>query len=62
LFTIETAPDGTIAFNGKGSGHGIGLCQVGAKALANPPFNYTFDQILAHYYPGTTLTTARGGG
>lgn len=57
LFTIETAPDGTVTFKGKGWGHGIGLCQVGAKALANPPFNYTFDQILAHYYPGTKLTS-----
>ena len=56
LFAVETAPDGTVTFKGKGFGHGIGLCQVGAKALADPPFNYTFDRILAHYYPGTTLS------
>jgi stage II sporulation protein D len=56
LFTVQTTPDGMVTFNGKGSGHGFGLSQVGAKALAGPPFNYTFDRILAHYYPGTTLT------
>lgn len=60
LFTIESTSDSTITFKGKGYGHGIGLCQVGAKALADAPFNYTFSQILAHYYPGTTLTAASG--
>lgn len=56
MFTIESNQDGTVTFKGKGFGHGIGLCQTGAKALANPPFNYTCEQILAHYFPGTTLT------
>jgi len=56
LFSIDSSQSGTITFSGKGSGHGVGLCQIGAKALASPPFNYTFDQILAHYYPGTKLT------
>ncbi len=60
LFAVDTADDGTVTFRGRGCGHGVGLCQVGAKALASPPFNYTFDQILAHYYPGTKLSGAIG--
>lgn len=58
LFTIVTADDGTITFKGKGHGHGIGMSQVGAKALALAPFNYTYSQILNHYFPGTTLSSA----
>ena len=60
MFAVQTSPDGTVTFNGKGCGHGLGMCQVGARALASPPFNYTFDQILAHYYPGTKLSGASG--
>ena len=56
LFTIECSPDGQVTFKGKGFGHGIGLCQVGSKGLASPPYNYTCEQILQHYYPGTVLT------
>jgi stage II sporulation protein D len=38
---------------GKGFGHGAGLCQYGAKMLAEDGWDYT--RILAHYYPGTEL-------
>lgn len=55
LFTMEAAPDGGVVLKGKGSGHGVGLCQVGAKDLASPPRSYTFQQILAHYFPGTGI-------
>lgn len=61
LFAVELAPEGSITLNGKGFGHGIGLCQVGAKGLADAPHNYTCEQILAHYYPGTTLSPAAPG-
>lgn len=54
LFTLETV-DGTVVIKGKGSGHGVGLCQVGAKWLASSPQNYTCRQILTHYFPGTEL-------
>lgn len=57
LCTIDVTTEGVITFKGKGWGHGIGLCQVGAGALASPPFGYTYGQILAHYYPGTVLST-----
>lgn len=58
MFGIEAGADGTITISGKGCGHGVGMCQVGAKGLAQSPLNYTYDRILAHYFPGTTLTGA----
>lgn len=56
LFSIESCANGKITFKGKGFGHGIGMCQVGAGELAKPPFSYTCTQILAHYFPGTVLS------
>ncbi len=38
---------------GQGTGHGVGLCQLGAADLAAQ--GQTAAQILAHYYPNTTL-------
>ncbi len=38
---------------GKGWGHGVGLSQWGAKALAER--GWTWEKILMHYYPGTTV-------
>ena len=40
-------------FRGRGWGHGVGLCQVGACGLAAD--GRTASQILALYYPGTRL-------
>ena len=37
----------------KGYGHGVGLSQWGAKALAEQ--GWTYEAILAHYFPGTQL-------
>jgi stage II sporulation protein D len=42
-----------ITFNGKGWGHGVGLCQWGARGMAEQQFNYK--QILSYYYPGSQL-------
>lgn len=39
--------------NGKGYGHGVGMSQYGAQYAAKA--GYTYDRILAIYYPGTTL-------
>jgi stage II sporulation protein D len=39
--------------HGRGIGHGIGLCQLGAAALAAR--SHTADLILAHFYPNTTI-------
>lgn len=38
-----------LFFVGKGRGHGVGMCQVGAKALADRGWSY--QRILAHYFP-----------
>jgi stage II sporulation protein D (peptidoglycan lytic transglycosylase) len=45
--------NGVFTFLGKGWGHGVGLCQWGAKGMAELAFSY--EAILQHYYPGTRL-------
>ena len=45
-----------IHFTGMGSGHGVGLCQWGAKELAERGFSY--ERILTYYYPGTQVQNA----
>jgi stage II sporulation protein D len=42
-------------FSGRGYGHGVGMCQWGAKGMAEQ--GYTARQILEFYYPGTVLGT-----
>jgi stage II sporulation protein D len=42
-----------FVFRGNGFGHGLGLCQEGAHALAQRGASYR--QILNHYFPGTTI-------
>jgi SpoIID/LytB domain protein len=44
----------TYIFNGSGWGHGVGMCQEGARGMAEAGFPY--DQILAHYYQGTQVS------
>lgn len=61
LYTLETQPDGSVLFRGRGAGHGHGMCQVGSKALALPPFAYSYDRILAHYFPGAELSPGAAG-
>ncbi|MEN6357534.1 MAG: SpoIID/LytB domain-containing protein [Armatimonadota bacterium] len=56
MFTIESDGNGKVVFKGKGSGHGVGLCQRGTIGLASAPHNYTYAQILAHYFPGTVIS------
>ncbi|MBE0418176.1 MAG: SpoIID/LytB domain-containing protein, partial [Coriobacteriia bacterium] len=48
----------TFSIQGKGWGHGIGLSQWGARGFAEVA-GYTHDQILKHYYQGSTLSTTR---
>ncbi len=42
-----------VILEGTGQGHGIGLCQRGAKAMAEE--GSSFRQILNHYFPNTAL-------
>ena len=41
--------------NGKGWGHGVGLCQIGAAVMASRGKDY--QTILRHYYPGAVSGT-----
>jgi stage II sporulation protein D len=52
---VRTAPEG-VALSGRGFGHGVGLCQVGAAEMAAR--GKSRDEILAHYYPGATVEPA----
>jgi stage II sporulation protein D len=54
---VPVVQDGTVRFEGRGWGHGAGLSQFGAKGMADR--GYVYPQILAHYYPGTSLATLR---
>lgn len=51
-FDIKWVGD-RLVLDGSGWGHGVGLCQIGAAVMAAK--GYTFDRILLHYYPGSTL-------
>ena len=51
-FTIESIGQ-DIVLAGYGAGHAVGLCQWGAKELAE--LGYSFPSILRYYYPGTEL-------
>jgi stage II sporulation protein D len=44
---------GQIIFSGRGSGHGVGLCQAGAEEMAREGKSYR--EILSFYYPGTEI-------
>jgi len=42
-----------VVLSGFGAGHAVGMCQWGAKELAE--LGYPFSTILRYYYPGTEL-------
>ena len=48
-----TVERGAAVFRGRGNGHGVGLCQWGARARAVRGESYR--AILAHYYPGADI-------
>ncbi|MGH9334202.1 MAG: hypothetical protein ACRD21_10685, partial [Vicinamibacteria bacterium] len=56
FFDPQYERDGTVrgwVFTGRGWGHGVGLCQVGAYGMAAAGFSYR--DILSHYYSGTYI-------
>jgi stage II sporulation protein D len=64
LFVVdrERDPRGEVSrfvITGKGWGHGVGLCQLGAFAMAQT--GSTFDAILKHYYTGIALRAPGAG-
>ena len=51
---FEVEREGTdFVLRGKGWGHGVGLCQIGAAVMADK--GYTYEQILAYYYTNAQL-------
>jgi SpoIID/LytB domain protein len=61
LFSITSTSGGTLSIAGQGWGHGIGMGQWGALGYAigqdNGEGNWTFSQIVNHYYGPATLQT-----
>ena len=51
-FTVEYS-DGQFTVTTKGNGHGVGMSQYGANAMANDGADY--EEILLHYYTGAEL-------
>ena len=45
--------NGTFVVSGRGWGHGVGLCQWGARGMASA--GRSWDAILQHYYPSASL-------
>ena len=64
LFSLRSAAfsvaysGGTFTFTVTGSGHGVGMSQYGANVMAIRGSGYA--DILAHYYPVTTLIRVEG--
>lgn len=56
-FTVSVAGD-TIEIETHGFGHRVGMSQYGADAMAAS--GSSFDEILAHYYVGTSLEKQMG--
>lgn len=51
-FEVSRAGEDFI-LKGRGWGHGVGLCQIGAAVMSDRGYDY--EQILRHYYPGSKL-------
>ncbi|MDO4530732.1 MAG: SpoIID/LytB domain-containing protein [Bacillota bacterium] len=50
---ISTVKNDTFLFEGVGNGHGVGLSQRGALAMAQEGYDY--EEILCHYYTGIEI-------
>ncbi len=52
-FQVRSLGEKGWRFEGKGSGHGVGLCQWGAKVMGEKGLKS--DRILRFYYPDAVL-------
>jgi hypothetical protein len=48
-----------LQFHGRGRGHGVGLCQMGALRMGEEGAAYA--EILAYFFPGTELRNGKAG-
>ncbi len=53
---ITSKDDKWVFTNGRGYGHGVGLCQCGAEGMARQ--GKTASEILEYYYPGSKIVRA----
>jgi stage II sporulation protein D len=53
--SVNVEPPDSVTIAGAGHGHGAGLCQWGARFMAQG--GSTAAQIVAFYFPGTALGT-----
>jgi len=58
-FSVADRGDGLVELQGRGYGHGAGMCQWGAIGRARA--GQTYQQILEAYYPGATLVDVYEG-
>jgi SpoIID/LytB domain protein len=65
LFTVNSTSGGVLSITGQGWGHGIGMGQYGALGYAigadNGDGNWTYQQIVDHYYGPAQLGSLPGG-
>jgi SpoIID/LytB domain protein len=65
LFSVNSTSGGELSITGQGWGHGIGMGQYGALGYAigadHNDGNYTYQQIVDHYYGPATLGNLPGG-
>lgn len=57
LFIIEES-EGRVRLTGGGRGHGVGLCQDGARGMAVAGHGYR--EIVSHYFPSASLVSLAG--
>jgi len=64
FFDLELKRQGnsllSVTLTGRGYGHGLGMCQTGALAMARQ--GYLYRAILGHYYNGASLIDLRAVG
>lgn len=53
-FEVTRDADGRFILRGRGWGHGVGLCQIGAAVMGAK--GYSAHEILHHYFPKSILT------
>lgn len=52
-FEVEKVASSSFILHGRGWGHGVGLCQIGAAVMGEK--GYPYDEILLFYYKNATI-------
>ena len=52
-FNVRKTELGKFTLEGRGWGHGVGLCQIGAAVMAAK--GYKYEEILLHYFPKSQI-------